>query len=120
MAEAVGGPVLQEHHLPPHAVVLAAEQYKGVAGGSFKISLARPALFFAHDLLLEICSGNTAHAANLTVALLSRDPINLRSELSSSKKVKVAIDGQGKYELEVGKHFHFSVGECLLQASHRS
>ncbi len=38
-------------------VVLAAELYKGVAGGSFKITLARPALSFAQDLLHEICSG---------------------------------------------------------------
>jgi hypothetical protein len=57
MAEAVGGPVLQQQHLPAHAVVLAAEQYKGVAGGSFKITLARPSLSFAQDLLHEICSG---------------------------------------------------------------
>jgi hypothetical protein len=42
-------------------VVLAAEQYKGVASGSFKISLARPALSFAHDLLLEIFSGVMFH-----------------------------------------------------------
>jgi hypothetical protein len=100
-------------------VVLAAELYKGVAGGSFKITLARPALSFAQDLLHEICSGNPAHAENLRVVLLSRDPTNLRSELSSNKKVKVVIDGQGEYELEAGKHFHFSVGD-LLQASCRS
>jgi hypothetical protein len=68
-------------------VVLAAEQYKGVAGGSFKITLARPSLSFAQDLLHEICSGNPAHAENLKVVLLSRDPTNLRSELSSNKKV---------------------------------
>jgi isoleucyl-tRNA synthetase len=120
MAEAVGGPVLQQQHLPAHAVVLAAELYKGVAGGSFKITLARPALSFAQDLLHEICSGNPAHAENLRVVLLSRDPTNLRSELSSNKKVKVVIDGQGEYELEAGKHFHFSVGDHLLQASCRS
>ncbi|CAN5966669.1 unnamed protein product [Sphagnum jensenii] len=120
MAEAVGGPVLQQQHLPAHAVVLAAEQYKGVAGGSFKITLARPSLSFAQDLLHEICSGNPAHAENLKVVMLSRDPTNLRSELSSNKKVKVVIDGQGEYELEAGKHFHFSVGDHLLQASCRS
>ncbi|CAM6043693.1 unnamed protein product [Sphagnum compactum] len=120
MAEAVGGPVLQQQHLPAHAVVLAAELYKGVAGGSFKITLARPALSFAQDLLHEICSGNPAHAENLRVVLLSRDPTNLRSELSSNKKVKVVIDGQGEYELEAGKHFHFSVGDHLLQASCRN
>jgi hypothetical protein len=65
-------------------------------------------------------SGNPAHAENLRVVLLSRDPTNLRSELSSNKKVKVVIDGQGEYELEAGKHFHFSVGDHLLQASSRS
>jgi hypothetical protein len=32
-------------------------------------------------------SGNPAHAENLRVVLLSRDPTNLRSELSSNKKV---------------------------------
>ncbi len=30
-------------------------------------------------------------------------------------QVKVAIDGQGKYELEAGKHFHFSVGSACFK-----
>jgi len=114
MAEIVGSPLLAKHLLPPHGVIIATEEYHGVAGGSFTITLARPALSFAQDLLCGICSGDKAHAENLAVVLRSRDPAKLRAEVDSNKKVKVAVDGQGEYEVEVGKHFYFTVADHLL------
>ena len=38
-------------------VVLVTEVYHGVAGGSFDIRLAKPALSFANNVLTEICLG---------------------------------------------------------------
>lgn len=38
-------------------VVLVTEEYHGVAGGSFAITLAKPALSFAYNLLTEMCLG---------------------------------------------------------------
>ncbi|XP_024399139.1 isoleucine--tRNA ligase, cytoplasmic isoform X2 [Physcomitrium patens] len=111
MTETVGSPIVASQHLPHHAVIIASEEYHGVAGGSFKITLTRPALSFSMDLLSDLCSGDKACAENLTVVLRSRDPAKLRSEVSSNKKLKVAIDGLGEYEVEEGKHFFFSVAD---------
>lgn len=113
MAEIVGSPLLAKQHLPQHGVIIATEEYHGVAGGSFEITLARPALSFAQDLLCDICSGDNALAENLAVVLRSRDPAKLRAEVGPNKKVKLAIDGQGQYEVEEGKHFFYSVAEQL-------
>jgi hypothetical protein len=46
------------------------EEYHGVAGGSFTITLARPALSFALDHLSAICSG-TVTLQDLHCSLLS-------------------------------------------------
>ena len=43
-------------------MILATEEYHGVAGGSFSITLAKPTLSFAMDLLTEMCSGMLFHA----------------------------------------------------------
>ncbi|KAG0615444.1 hypothetical protein M758_5G041400 [Ceratodon purpureus] len=117
MAEIVGSPILSKNHLPDHGVIIATEEYHGVAGGSFAITLARPALSFALEHLCDVCSGDKALAENLTVVLRSRDPAKLRSEVSPNKKVKIAIDGQGAYEVEEGKHFYFSVADHLRAKS---
>jgi len=113
MAETVGSPILSKDHLPQHGVIIVTEEYHGVAGGSFTITLARPALSFSLDHLSAICSGDKALAESLTVVLRSRDPAKLRSEVAPNKKVKIAIDGQGEYEVEEGKHFYFSVADHL-------
>jgi len=117
MADAVGSGLVSHDHFPAHGVILATEEYHGVAGGSFSITLAKPTLSFAMDLLTEMCSGNKHYAENLGVVLLSRDPAILRAEVSPSRKVKVIIDGQGEYEVEVGKHFYFSVADHILGGS---
>ncbi|CAM6124618.1 unnamed protein product [Calypogeia fissa] len=109
LKECVGSHVLPKEKLPSHAVLIASEQFSGVAGGTFKITLSRPALSFASDLLTELSSGNKEHAENISVVLLSRDP----AVLKSSSTVKVNIDGQGEYHVVPGKHFFHSVGEHL-------
>lgn len=101
-------------------MIIATEEYHGVAGGSFEITLARPALSFAQDLLCDICSGkfisglhssvndysqvkycvlivhlmragDKALAENLAVVLRSRDPAKLRAEVGPNKKVYLSM-----------------------------
>ncbi|KAL3681919.1 hypothetical protein R1sor_024875 [Riccia sorocarpa] len=105
--ETVGSYLLPEEKLPAHALVISTEQFNGIAGGSFSVTLAKPALSFAFDVLTQICSGNKEHAENITVVLLAKDP----GTLKSSKTVKIVIDGQGQYEVVAGEHFFLSVGE---------
>ncbi|KAG6551039.1 hypothetical protein Mapa_007272 [Marchantia paleacea] len=111
--ETVGSSILPQEKLPAHAVVIANEQFSGVAGGSFSVTLAKPALSFAFDLLTELCSGNKEHAENISVVLLAKDPATLKS----CKTVNVVIDGQGDYGLVAGKHFFLSVGEYCQRLS---
>ncbi|KAL2619895.1 hypothetical protein R1flu_000100 [Riccia fluitans] len=105
--ETVGSYLLPQEKLPAHALVISTEQFSGIAGGSFSVTLAKPALSFAFDMLTEICSGNREHAENISVVLLAKDPMTLKS----SKTVKIVLDGQGEYEVVAGEHFFLSVGE---------
>lgn len=114
--EALGSPLLQMNLLPSDAIVLATEQFSGVADGGFQITIARSHLCVIEDLLKEICGGNTGHAENVKIYLQSRDLLALKAELiTSSNKLKVCIDGQPEVEIMHGKHFFLSVGEFTQQ-----
>ncbi|KAJ7552948.1 hypothetical protein O6H91_06G078200 [Diphasiastrum complanatum] len=113
--ESLGSPLLHHRKVPAHAVILMSERYSGVANASFEIILARPALFFDHDAILQACSGIQEHAEGVEIVLLSRDPAILRTELAANNnKLEVAIDSIGQYDVVYGQHFYLSVGEHYL------
>ncbi|KAH7654805.1 Isoleucine--tRNA ligase protein [Dioscorea alata] len=51
--ESLGSPLLHHTLCPPQAVVFCKEEYRGVSGVSFIISLARPALIFKSEAILR-------------------------------------------------------------------
>ncbi|KAK8700452.1 hypothetical protein V6N13_018848 [Hibiscus sabdariffa] len=50
--DAIGSPLLSSDSMPPHAVVLCEEVFRGIYNMSFKISLVRAALVFKENAIL--------------------------------------------------------------------
>eukprot|EP00250_Pteridium_aquilinum_P020701 c24911_g4_i1 orf=421-4026(-) len=116
--EALGSPMLEMEMLPPDAVVLATENFSGVADGAFKITIARSCVRVVEALLKEICGGNADHAENVKAYLQSRDLLALKAELATANnKLKVRIDGQTEIEITYGQQFFLSVGEFTQHKS---
>lgn len=114
--DAVGSPLLPSILCPPYAVILASENFSGVAGMSFTIRLSRPSLVFINNALSKLCSDNETNANGVKVYLLSRDHSNLKAELlSANGKVRVAcIEGQPPLDICLGQHLYLSVGDYYL------
>ncbi|KAJ0976072.1 hypothetical protein J5N97_018037 [Dioscorea zingiberensis] len=114
--EALGSPLLHRTLSPPEAVIFCTEEFRGVSGVSFIISLARPVLIFRSDNILRLFSGNEKCAEALQTYLLSRDLSNLKTEFQVGKgKIKVGcLEGQPAVEVELGKHLFLSVGDYYL------
>ncbi|KAH7654804.1 isoleucyl-tRNA synthetase protein [Dioscorea alata] len=114
--ESLGSPLLRHTLCPPQAMVFYKEEYRGVSGVSFIISLARPALIFKSEAILRLFSGNKMYAEAFQTYLLSRDLSNLKSEFQAGKgKIKVGcLEHLPEVEIELGKHLFLSVGDYYL------
>nr|CAD1839759.1 unnamed protein product [Ananas comosus var. bracteatus] len=118
--EALGSPLLQQTLAPPDAVVFCQEEFHGVCGMSFAISIAKPTVVLS-DALTPLFSENTKHVEAFQIYLSSRDLSNLKSEfLVGNGKVKLdCFEDYPVVELELGKHVFLSVGDYYLASSHR-
>ncbi|XP_058082721.1 isoleucine--tRNA ligase, cytoplasmic isoform X1 [Magnolia sinica] len=114
--EVLGAPLLPSVLTPPDAVILCEEQFHGISGLSFVISLTRPTLSFNSQAVLTLYSGNDKHAKGLKTYLLSRDHSNLKSEFHQSNgKIKVdCIEDQLAVDVILGQHVFLTVGDCYL------
>ncbi|XVF55001.1 hypothetical protein PTKIN_Ptkin06aG0001300 [Pterospermum kingtungense] len=97
-------------------VVLCEEIFQGISNMAFKISLARPALYFKSDAILALYAGDKKFALGLQTYLLSRDHSCLKSEFQLGKgKIKVdCIENQPAVEVRVGEHVFLMVGDYYL------
>ncbi|KAL5726224.1 isoleucine--tRNA ligase [Ranunculus cassubicifolius] len=111
--KALGTCLLPYDAAPPHAVVFSEESFHGIAGRSFAIRLARPALVFDLGAISELCLGNEGYAEDLQTWLLSRDHSNLKAEVQlGNGQIKVdCIKDRPAVDVVLGKHFFLSVGD---------
>ncbi|EHA8588772.1 hypothetical protein COCNU_scaffold006606G000010 [Cocos nucifera] len=97
-------------------VIFCQEEFRGVSGASFVISIAKATLVFDSDAILSLFSGNKKHADDLQTYLSSRDLFNLKLEFQvGNGKIKVdCVEDQPTVDLELGKHVLLSVGDYFL------
>lgn len=114
--EALCSPLLHHTLTPPNAVIFCEEEFHGVSGVSFVISIAKPTLVFGSDAVLALFSGNKKHADGLQTYLSSRDLSNLKLDFQvGNGKIKVeCIEDQPAVDLELGKCLFLSVGDYFL------
>jgi len=114
--DVIGSPLLPSSLCPTYVVILASENFIGVAGMSFTLKLSRPTLAFINNALSVLCSGDDKHVDALKVYLLSRDHSNLKLQfLSANGKVKIAcIEGQPPLDIKLREHLYLSVGDYYL------
>ncbi|KAL2455520.1 tRNA synthetase class I family protein [Abeliophyllum distichum] len=111
--DALGSSLLPSTLIPPHAVILDEESFHGIGNLSFAITLARPALIFNSDAIVELYTGNTKFAQGLKSYLLSRDHHNLKLEFQQGKgKITVkCIEDQPAVDVVLNKHVFLTVGD---------
>ncbi|KAL9679523.1 hypothetical protein QQ045_017388 [Rhodiola kirilowii] len=118
--EVIGSPLLPYEMIPPHAVIICDETFRGVNNLSFTITLSRATMVFNSEAIQSLYEGinNEKFVQGLQTYLLSRDHNNLKTEFSvGNKKIVVdVIENQPPVEVELGKHVFFSVGEYHLAA----
>ncbi|CAA2997309.1 isoleucine--tRNA ligase, cytoplasmic-like [Olea europaea var. sylvestris] len=116
--DALGCSLLPSSLMPSHAVILDEESFHGISNLSFAITLARPALVFNSDAIVELYAGNTKFAQGLKSYLLSRDHHNLKLEFHQGKgKIIVkCIDDQPAVDVVLNKHMFLSVGDYFLSS----
>lgn len=114
--DVLGSLLLHHTTTPDHAVIVCREEFHGVSGLSFAISIARPTPVFVLDAILDVYSGNKKQAEGLQTYLLSRDLSKLKSEFQVGKgKMTVkCIEDHPVVDIEVGKHLFLSVGDYWL------
>ncbi|XP_008793645.2 isoleucine--tRNA ligase, cytoplasmic-like [Phoenix dactylifera] len=114
--EALGSRLLHHTLTPPDAVIFCQEEFRGVSGVSFVISIAKPTLVFKSDAILALFSGNKKHADGLQTYLSSRDLSNLKLEfhVGNGKITVECIEDQPVVDLELGKHLFLGVGDYCL------
>ncbi|XP_059654270.1 isoleucine--tRNA ligase, cytoplasmic-like [Cornus florida] len=114
--DAIGSSLLPASMIPPHAVILCEENFKGISNLEFIITLARPALMFNCDVLLALYTGDTKFAQGLQTYLLSRDYHNLKLEFQlGNGKIKVdCIENQPAVDVLLGQHVFLTVGDYFL------
>ncbi|XWS43910.1 hypothetical protein CRYUN_Cryun16bG0145300 [Craigia yunnanensis] len=111
--DAIGLPLLSSNMMLRHTVALCEENFQGISNMSFKISLARPALFFKSNAILALYAGDTKFAQGLQIYLLSRDHSSLKSDFQLGQgKMKVdCIENQPAVEVRLGDHVFLTVGD---------
>lgn len=111
--DAIGSPLLPSNLMPSHAVIIAEERFHGISGLSFVISLLRPAIVLNSNAVLPLCSGNTKFSDGLRTYLLSRDYLNLKSELQNGNgKIMVdCIENIPAVNFVLGEHVFLTVGD---------
>ncbi|KAG1365421.1 hypothetical protein COCNU_12G004210 [Cocos nucifera] len=104
ISEVLGSPLLHHSLTPPDAVIFCQEEFCGVSGVSFVISIAKPTLVFESDAILALFFGNKKHADGLKTYLSSRDLSNLKLEFHvGDGKIKVkCIEDRPVVDLELG------------------
>ncbi|KAK3004767.1 hypothetical protein RJ639_019463 [Escallonia herrerae] len=119
--DALGSPLLPCSVIPPHAVIIAEENCDDIFNLPCVITLARPALVFNKDAILNLYAGNPRSSLDLQTYLLSRDHYGLKSEFQRGNgKIKVdsfqhAVD----VEVVLGKHVFLTVGDYLASTKAR-
>ncbi|XP_072969393.1 isoleucine--tRNA ligase, cytoplasmic [Typha angustifolia] len=116
---ALGSPLLQQTLAPPDAVVFCQEEFHGVCGMAFLISIAKPTVVVS-DAVIPLCSGNKKHAEALQTYLSSRDLSNLKLEFQvGNGKIKIdCFEDYPLVDLELGRHVFLSVGDHYLATAH--
>ncbi|CAI9785783.1 unnamed protein product [Fraxinus pennsylvanica] len=116
--DVLGSSLLPSSLMPPHAVILDEESFRGISNLSFTITLARPALVFNSDAIVELYAGNTKFTHGLKSYLLSRDHHNLKLEFQQGKgKITVkCIENQPAVDVVLNKHVFLSVGDYFLSS----
>ncbi|XP_022897976.1 isoleucine--tRNA ligase, cytoplasmic-like [Olea europaea var. sylvestris] len=111
--DALGSSLLPSNLMPPHAVILDEESFHGISNISFAITLARPALVFNLDAIVELYAGNTKFVQGLKTYLLSRDHHNLKLEFQRGNgKITVkCIEDQPAVDVVLNKHVFLTVGD---------